>query len=197
MNKAAFCKQVGKNLKRIRRAQGIKQSKLADGVGVIVSTISKIERGLYMPPLKMFADICGYINANPYEVLYRDADWLEWEEESAASTDHSLIDLIDVMNIVENEWAKADLCKERNDKKGEEFHLDTIIQMCLKGQGLDFYTQKVIPNLVECKDMVGALRELANSAYKDLLNNELRKISKDIRRAKINNIKLTESQRNN
>lgn len=195
MDKREFNKRIGKNIKRIRSAQKIKQNSLAEGIGVIPETISKIERGLYVPPLQLFYDICEFINASPNEILYRDARWREWKEENPLYTDYSVSGLVDIINISEDLWAKADLCHERNDKQGEMFYLDSIIQMCLRGEGLDFYTEKMIPDLLECKDKIKAFRELANNIYKSWLNSQLDKIIEETRRNKISNLKLTEEKK--
>lgn len=197
MDKNKFNRRVGKNIKYIRKAQGIKQSDLANGVGVIVSTISKIERGLYAPPLQMFYDICGFIGASPSQILYRDAEYREWKEENPLFTDYSVAELVETLNISEDMWAQAQLCRMKNDKKGEEFYLDSIIQMCLRGSGYDFYREKMIPNLITCKNVNDAFRELADTVYKDWLNQHLDKIIAELRSNKINNLLLTEKKANN
>ena len=48
---------IGENIKKIREGRGIKQSELAERVGVTQSMMSQIERGSKVPSMPLGADI--------------------------------------------------------------------------------------------------------------------------------------------
>jgi transcriptional regulator with XRE-family HTH domain len=183
-------KRVGKNIQRVRKAQGITQDELAEKIGTIKQTVSKIERGVYSPPLKMFYEICEVINASPNQLLYTDSDWSEWREESITGIDYSLLDLGDMIETMEDWWAQAEIHRQNGEEKQEEIQLDMIIQACLKGDNLEFYSEKILPNLMQRNSMAESLREYASTIYKEWLNTYLDKVILEVRESKINNLRL-------
>ena len=182
-------KRIGKNIQSIRKAQKITQEELGDKIGAIKQTVSKIERGVYSPPLKMLYDICEVLSANPNEILYRDSEWQEWREESVLKTNYSLKGLDDKINILEDLWAKVELYRQEGKVKQEEIELDSIIQICLQREHLQFYSEKVLPNMASNQSLIELLREYANTAYKSYLNAYLDKVIAEVRENKIYNLK--------
>ena len=57
------------NIKEYREAQGLKQSELADLVGVRRETIVNLERGRYNPSLKLAMDIAKVFHTTVEEIF--------------------------------------------------------------------------------------------------------------------------------
>ncbi|MBC1289142.1 helix-turn-helix transcriptional regulator [Listeria welshimeri] len=171
-------KQVGKNIKRIRQAQGITQEELANRIGAIKQTVSKIERGVYSPTFKVLMDICNALNTTPNELLLVDTEWLEWREESIKRTSYSIDGIADEINIIEDLWANADFCRETDDEKGELFYLDRLIQMHI-GSGNQYY------------------RKFADFLYRERIEKKMEKAILEVRSNKLNNLRIEEKNKEN
>ena len=165
--------RIGKNIQRVRKEQRITQEELANSIGAIKQTVSKIERGVYSPTFKVLIDICNALSTTPNELLLNDTEWLEWREENILRTHTSLNGLRERIDMIENFWARADFCKETGDKHGEEVTLDQIIQI-YGGSNNDF------------------LRELAEFLYQKDLQKYLKQAVTEVRKNKVNNLKIKE-----
>lgn len=184
-----FNKRIGKNIRSIRKAQNITQEQLAEKVGTTYQAISKIERGVHPPTVEKLFQICEFINASPNEIIYGDSEWKEWREESAFRTNYSLKGLNDLINIGEDMWAQAEINRMNGDEKGEEFELDRIIQMCLKGTALKFYQSKFLAS-ISGENMLESLRKYADAVYHEWINQYIEKMLNEVRDNKINNLKI-------
>ena len=63
-------KQLGKNIKNIRKLRGMTQECLAEIVGIVVPNISYIECGKLAPSVETFEKIANALGVEPFE-LYR------------------------------------------------------------------------------------------------------------------------------
>ena len=176
-NKNSFDKRLGKNIQRIRKEQGLTQEEVAQRLGTMKQTVSKIERGVYSSSAKVLNDICQAINASPNELFYADTEHMEWKEENIRKTSYSINGLADYINIMEDLWAKADFYQEKNDMQKELAYLDQIIQACMKTGGENRY-----------------YRKFAEYLYHEMLNDYMDKSISEVRKNKINNIHATESE---
>jgi transcriptional regulator with XRE-family HTH domain len=60
------------NLARLREAQGLTQTELADAIGANQATISKIERGIGNPSLATIIKIASALGVHPTDLFSRD-----------------------------------------------------------------------------------------------------------------------------
>lgn len=60
---------VGENIRRIRKAAGLKQAYLAEQVEVTTAMISQIERGTRNPSLQLGAEIARVLNCSLESLL--------------------------------------------------------------------------------------------------------------------------------
>ena len=174
LNKNEVDKRIGKNIQRIRKEQGLTQDEVAQRLGTIKQTVSKIERGTYSSTAKVIFDICEAINASPNELFYADTERLFWKEEDVNKTEYSMTGLSQTINTMEELWAKAEFYRNRSDDKMELAYLDQIIQVCLqKGNQNSYY------------------RKFADFLYRQMLNDYLDKSTSEVRRNKVNNLLLS------
>ena len=61
--------KIGKFIGEVRKEKGLKQSQLAEMLGVTSKTISRWETGKYMPDLSLFTDISKILNVTINEIL--------------------------------------------------------------------------------------------------------------------------------
>ena len=66
---AAWCRDVGANIRRMRRAQGLTQAVLARRAGLSTGYVSLIERGRANPRLETMAALAQALKASPVELL--------------------------------------------------------------------------------------------------------------------------------
>lgn len=163
-------KKIGKNIKRIRNVRKITQKELAESLGIIEQTVSKIERGVFSPSFATLLRICEILDTTPNELLLEDSDWKDWKTEQLEQLDYSINGLSDKISIVEDQWARADLERTAGNKDGERFHLDTIIGMYAWTN--DHY------------------REIADFLYQKDLKKYMDKMSAEVRKNKISNLNL-------
>ncbi|MDQ5954948.1 MAG: hypothetical protein QG583_876 [Patescibacteria group bacterium] len=62
-------KQIGENIKKIREQRGTTQEELADKVGVHVSYISRIERGVVNPSVEVLENIAKALKVKSSKIL--------------------------------------------------------------------------------------------------------------------------------
>lgn len=62
-------KMFGKNLRRIRKSKGFTQAMLANDVGVEISQISRIERGVINTSVLMLVDISNALEIDRKELF--------------------------------------------------------------------------------------------------------------------------------
>jgi len=55
-------KQIGAHLAKIRKERGLTQSELAELIDVTIETISRLERGVFIPSLKTLENISNVLN---------------------------------------------------------------------------------------------------------------------------------------
>lgn len=163
-------KKIGKNIKRIRNDRKITQKELAESLGIIEQTVSKIERGVFSPSFATLLKICETLDTTPNELLLEDSDWKDWKTEQLEQLDYSVTGLSDKISIVEDQWARADMEKEKGNIKGERFHIDTII-------GMYAWTNE-------------HYRGIADYLYQKDLKNYLDKMTSEVRKNKISNLNL-------
>jgi len=70
----------GKNLKFLRRLQGITQSKLAEQTGLTRNNIASYESGLIEPNGEKFLTLCQYFDKSPEHMLENDYTEVSQEE---------------------------------------------------------------------------------------------------------------------
>lgn len=61
--------KIGKNIQRIRKKAGVTQEELADKVGVHVSYISRIERGVVNSSIEVIESIAKALKVKSSEIL--------------------------------------------------------------------------------------------------------------------------------
>lgn len=105
-------KKIGKNIKRIRNDRKITQKELAESLGIIEQTVSKIERGVFSPSFATLLKICEILETTPNELLLEDSDWKDWKTEQLEQLDYSVTGLSDKISIIEDQWARAYMEKE-------------------------------------------------------------------------------------
>ena len=64
-----FLKAFGRNLRRIRKAQGYTQAQLANDIGVEISQISRIERGIINTSISNCNEISKALNTSILELF--------------------------------------------------------------------------------------------------------------------------------
>ncbi|WP_179394501.1 helix-turn-helix domain-containing protein [Lacticaseibacillus absianus] len=74
-------KKIGLNIKRIRKAQGMPQKNLADELGIIEQTVSKIERGVFTPSADTIMQVCDVLNVTPNELMLDNPEMQQWQSE--------------------------------------------------------------------------------------------------------------------
>lgn len=60
---------VGQNIRLIRKARGLTQENLADGVGVTFQQVQKYEKGTNRVSCSMLIRICEQLEAHPMDIL--------------------------------------------------------------------------------------------------------------------------------
>ena len=65
-------KQLGYKIKRLRQQKGITQEKLAELIGIEVSSMSNIETGKYAPSIETLQKLSEVLDAKPWEFYYFD-----------------------------------------------------------------------------------------------------------------------------
>lgn len=163
-------KKIGKNIKRIRNDRKITQKELAESLGIIEQTVSKIERGVFSPSFATLLKICEILDTTPNELLLEDSEWKDWKTEQLEHLDYSVTGLSDKISIVEDQWARADMEKKKGNIKGERFHIDTIISMYA-------WTNE-------------HYRGIADYLYQKDLKIYLDKMTSEVRKNKISNLNL-------
>lgn len=163
-------KKIGKNIKRIRNDRKITQKELAEALGIIEQTVSKIERGIFSPSFSTLLKICEILDTTPNELLLEDSEWKDWKTEQLEQLDYSITGLSDKISLVEDQWARADMEKEKGNQKAERFHIDMIIGMYAWTN--DHY------------------REIADYLYQKDLKNYLSKMTSEVRKNKLSNLNL-------
>lgn len=167
-------KNVGKNMKRMRKERNLTQEELANKVGSIKQTISKIERGVFSPSFSLLVKICNELYITPNELLLDDSQRLQWVAESPNQLDYSIKGLEQEMVIVEDLWAKAEKYKEDGEEKQELKVLHDIINH-FAWENEHF-------------------RDIAEYLYKKRLNDYLAKTSKELRKNKVMNLRTMEQK---
>lgn len=64
-----LCRMVGRNIKKVRKAKGITQEKLAEIVEVDFRHISAVETGNKTPSFKLINDISNCLHIEIYELF--------------------------------------------------------------------------------------------------------------------------------
>ena len=67
-------KTLGKRIQYIRKSKNITQEKLAELIGINVSSISHIENGKYFPTAENLNSILFALNIYPYELFNKEDD---------------------------------------------------------------------------------------------------------------------------
>lgn len=68
--------KIGKLIGEIRKEKGMKQSELAELLGVTSKTVSRWETGKYMPDLSLFVDISEKLGITLNELIrWRKDNW--------------------------------------------------------------------------------------------------------------------------
>ena len=68
--------KIGKLIGEIRKEKGMKQSELAELLGVTSKTVSRWETGKYMPDLSLFVDISEKLGITLNELIrWRKNNW--------------------------------------------------------------------------------------------------------------------------
>lgn len=68
--------KIGKLIGEIRKEKGMKQSELAELLGVTSKTVSRWETGKYMPDLSLFVDISEILGITLNELIrWRKNNW--------------------------------------------------------------------------------------------------------------------------
>ena len=67
---------LGKRVKRLRKEQGIKQTELADSLGISYQYMSMIETGKRQLSLSLLVDLANHLGATTDELLYGSLDSL-------------------------------------------------------------------------------------------------------------------------
>ena len=65
---------VGRNIRRLRKAKGFTQERLAEESGVAMRYVAGVERGEENPSLKFLLKIAGALEAEPAALLARDGE---------------------------------------------------------------------------------------------------------------------------
>lgn len=65
----SLAKTFGKNVRRVRKERDLSQEALADEVGLAVTYVGQIERGLRNPTLKVVEDIARVFRVKPLDLL--------------------------------------------------------------------------------------------------------------------------------
>ncbi|MCT1904439.1 helix-turn-helix domain-containing protein [Oceanobacillus sojae] len=167
-------KNVGKNIKRIRNERKLTQEELANKVGAIKQTISKIERGVFSPSFSLLVKICNELYTSPNELLLEDSQRLQWVAENPDQLEYSIKGLEQEMTIVEDLWAKSEKYKEDGEEQQEAKVLHEIIS--------HFAWEN------------DHFREVAEYLYKKRLNDYLAKTSQELRNNKVMNLRLMEKK---
>ena len=64
MNYYINAKEIGARIRKLRIEKELTQQKLADALGVTLSTIGRIECGIKMPSLDLLVDIATFFSAS-------------------------------------------------------------------------------------------------------------------------------------
>lgn len=163
-------KKIGLNIKRIRKSQGMTQKNLADELGIIEQTVSKIERGVFTPSADTIMQVCDVLNVTPNELMLDNPEMQQWQSERLEHQEHSINGLADQISTVQNIFAKADIARDAGDEKTEKAYLDDIIQT---------YAWRN-------EDM----REIAEWLDRRYLNQYLMKMQTEVRKTIVNNTKI-------
>lgn len=161
--------KIGLNIKRIRKAQGLTQKDLADELGIIEQTVSKIERGVFTPSADTIMQVCDALNVTPNELMLDNPEMQKWQSERLEHQEYSVNGLVDDITMVQQLFAKADIARDAKDPDTEKAYLDQIIQI--------YAWQN--------KDM----REIAEWLNRRHLNDYLQKMQAEMRQAIIVNAK--------
>lgn len=65
----ALAKLFGKNVRRVRLERGLSQEALADEVGLAVTYVGQMERGIRNPTLKVVEDLAKALKVKPLDLL--------------------------------------------------------------------------------------------------------------------------------
>lgn len=68
---AAFYKELGENIRKLRRKRDLSQEKLADLVGLTRTSLTNIEKGRQHPPLHTFCDLVDQLKVDFSDLLPR------------------------------------------------------------------------------------------------------------------------------
>ena len=60
---------ISENIRKARKAAGLSQIELADRLGVYQRDVSCWERGVHLPSLKTFANLCRELKCSADEIL--------------------------------------------------------------------------------------------------------------------------------
>jgi len=165
-------KNVGKNIKRIRKERKVRQEELANKVGSIKQTISKIERGVFSPSFSLLVKICNELYTTPNELLLEESQRWQWVAEGPDQLEYSIRDLEQEMITVEDLWARAENYKEKGEAEREAKVLHEIISHFAWSNE--------------------HFREIAEMLYKKRLTDYLDKTSQELRNNKLRNLKIME-----
>ena len=118
---------IGKNIKEYRLKEGLKQTELAEELGMNYQNYSKMERGVYTPSLEKLMEICKTLGMTPNDLLLEGREFDDFKQEIIEGLDNSVLDIMDTMKIVEEMRARAMIAKENGDEKLERQELEQII----------------------------------------------------------------------
>lgn len=65
----SLAKTFGRNVRRVRKERDLSQEALADEVGLAVTYVGQIERGLRNPTLKVVENIARVLRVKPLDLL--------------------------------------------------------------------------------------------------------------------------------
>ena len=71
--KDTFVDNIGENIKRARKEQGLTQRELGEKIGKKYSTVQKYENGIIEPPISVIRDIAAALEVDPYSIASFDA----------------------------------------------------------------------------------------------------------------------------
>lgn len=116
---------VGNNVRKYREEKGITQRELADCLEMkSTQSVSQLERGEFYPSVEKLMKICEYFEITPNDILFN--DYVGIDKDKSLYVSAELRNLLREMEIVEAIKVKADLAKEKDDKKAELAELSII-----------------------------------------------------------------------
>lgn len=118
-------KKMSLNTKHIRKAQGMTQKNLADELGIIEQTVSKIERGVFTPSADTIIQVCDVLNITPNKFMLNNPANQQWQSERL---EHSINGLADQISTVQNIFAKTDIARDAGNEKMEKEVRHSIIK---------------------------------------------------------------------